>query len=114
MRKRRLADAVAARATAQNEIADLTKQISEAKLAVSGAQEEANAKTRDLQTVEAKLKGENDQSTALEGQDRRSPSAIGRRATTGRRSDAEARGSPGQGAGRATRRRFGRQVRRRA
>ena len=39
-----LGDAVTARASAQNEIADLTKQISEAKLAVSGAQEEASAK----------------------------------------------------------------------
>ena len=63
-----LADAVEARASAQNEMADLAKQISEAKLAVSGAQEEANAKTHDLQAVEAKLKGETDQSSALEGQ----------------------------------------------
>ena len=57
-----------ARAAAQNELADLTKQISEAKLAVSGAQEEATAKARDLEAVEAKLKDEADQESALEGQ----------------------------------------------
>jgi chromosome segregation ATPase len=61
-----LAQAVAARASAQNDLADLDKQIGEAKLAMSGAQEEANAKTRDLQTVDAKLKSETDQLTALE------------------------------------------------
>ncbi len=63
-----LADAVAARAAAQNDIADLTKRISEAKLAVSGAQEEANAKTRDLQSVEGRLKSETDQLNGVEGQ----------------------------------------------
>jgi chromosome segregation ATPase len=63
-----LTDAVAARAAAQNEIADLTKRISEAKLAVSGAQEEANAKTRDLQAVEARLKSETDQLNGVESQ----------------------------------------------
>ena len=55
-RAKGVGDAVAARASAQNELAELTKQISEAKLAVSGAQEEASAKSRDLQAVEAKLK----------------------------------------------------------
>src|SRR5208282_5245510 len=58
----------AARASAQNELADLTKQISDAKLAVSGSQEEANAKTRDLQAVDAKLKDESDRAAALQGQ----------------------------------------------
>jgi phage-related minor tail protein len=63
-----LAQAVGARASAQNDLADLTKQISEAKLAVSGAQEEANAKTHELQNVDAKLKSESDQLAALESQ----------------------------------------------
>ncbi|HEY1943687.1 MAG TPA: hypothetical protein VGH40_16370 [Roseiarcus sp.] len=63
-----LTDAVAARAAAQNEIADLTKRISEAKLAVSGAQEEANSKTRDLQAVEARLKSQTDQLNGVESQ----------------------------------------------
>jgi chromosome segregation ATPase len=63
-----LADAVAARAGAQNEIADLTKRISEAKLAASGAQEEANAKGRDLQSIEARLKSGTDQLNTVEGQ----------------------------------------------
>ncbi|MBV8473685.1 MAG: hypothetical protein JO107_06555 [Hyphomicrobiales bacterium] len=63
-----LADTVATRAAAQNEIADLTKRISEAKLAVSGAQEEANAKTRDLQSIEARLRSETDQLNSVEGQ----------------------------------------------
>jgi chromosome segregation ATPase len=63
-----LSEAVSARATAQNELADLTKQISEAKLAVSGAQEEANAKVRDLQSVAAKLQDETDQLGVVEGQ----------------------------------------------
>ncbi len=47
-----LSEASAARASAQNELADLTKQIGDAKLAISGAQEEASAKSRDLQSVE--------------------------------------------------------------
>ncbi len=47
-----LSEASAARASAQNELADLTKQIGDAKLAISGAQEEASAKSRDLQAVE--------------------------------------------------------------
>ena len=59
--KSALAEAISARAAAQNELADLTKQISEARLAVSGAQEEANAKTRDLQSVDAKAKTAADQ-----------------------------------------------------
>jgi chromosome segregation ATPase len=63
-----LSDAVSARAAAQNEIAELTKQISEAKLAASGTQEEANAKGRDLETVQAKLQDENDQLSVVEGQ----------------------------------------------
>jgi len=40
-----LTEAVSARASAQNELAELTKQVNEAKLAVSGSQEEASAKT---------------------------------------------------------------------
>jgi chromosome segregation ATPase len=63
-----LAEAVSARAAAQNEQADLTKEISEAKLAVSGAQEEATAKSRDLQAVDAKLQDESDQLGVVEGQ----------------------------------------------
>ena len=55
-----LADAVSARASAQNELAELTKQVNEAKLAVSGAQEEATAKSRDLQALEERLKAGND------------------------------------------------------
>src|SRR5271168_4463554 len=51
-----LTEAASARASAQNELAELTKQVNEAKLAVSGAQEEAGAKARDLEAVEAKLK----------------------------------------------------------
>ena len=64
-----LADAVAARAAAQNEIADLTKQISEAKLAVSGAQEEANAKdARPASPSKRRLKSETDQLSGVESQ----------------------------------------------
>ena len=55
-----LSEASAARASAQNELADLTKQITDAKLAISGAQEEASAKSRDLQAVDARLKEESD------------------------------------------------------
>jgi peptidoglycan hydrolase CwlO-like protein len=63
-----LTDAVEARASTQNELAELTKQINEAKLAVSGAQEEANAKGHELQSVDAKLKDETDQKNTLEGE----------------------------------------------
>ena len=42
-----LADAVSARTSAQNDLAELTKQINEAKVAVSNAQEEARAKASD-------------------------------------------------------------------
>jgi septal ring factor EnvC (AmiA/AmiB activator) len=51
-----LSDASAARASAQNELVDLTKQISDARLVISGAQEEASARTRDLQAVDSRLK----------------------------------------------------------
>ena len=56
----------AARASAQTELADLTKQISDAKLAISGAQEEASAKTRDLQAVDARLKDESDRLAGMQ------------------------------------------------
>jgi chromosome segregation ATPase len=64
-----MSDASAARASAQNELADLTKQISDARLAISGAQEEASAKTRDLQVVDGRLKDETDRVAALQSQD---------------------------------------------
>src|SRR6185437_5424684 len=64
-----LSDASAARASAQNELADLTKQIGDAKLAISGAQEEASAKTRDLQAVDARLKEETDRMAAMQSQE---------------------------------------------
>jgi chromosome segregation ATPase len=64
-----LSDASAARASAQNELVDLTKQISDARLVISGAQEEASARTRDLQAVDSRLKEENDRAAALQGQD---------------------------------------------
>jgi predicted nucleic acid-binding Zn-ribbon protein len=64
-----LSEAAAARASAQNELADLTKQIGDAKLAISGAQEEASAKSRDLQGVDARLKEETDRLAGLQTQD---------------------------------------------
>ncbi len=63
-----LSDAAAARASAQNELADLSRQINDAKLVISGAQEEASAKSRDLQSVDARLKEESDRLAALQGQ----------------------------------------------
>jgi chromosome segregation ATPase len=66
--EKRLSEASAARASAQNELADLTKQINDAKLAVSGAQEEASVKSRDLQSVDARLKEETDRLAALQNQ----------------------------------------------
>ncbi len=62
-----LSDVSAARASAQNELADLTRQINDARFAISGAQEEASAKTRDLQSVDARLKDESDRLAALQG-----------------------------------------------
>src|ERR1700734_303431 len=64
-----LSDASAARASAQNELADLTKQINDARLVISGAQEEASARTHDLQVVDGRLKDENDRAAALQSQD---------------------------------------------
>ncbi len=61
-----LSEASAARASAQNELADLTKQINDAKLAISGAQEEASAKARDLQAVDARLKEESDRLAGMQ------------------------------------------------
>src|ERR1700721_2585688 len=49
--------------------ADLTKQIGDARLAISGAQEEASARTRDLQAVDARFKDESDHVAALQSQD---------------------------------------------
>jgi chromosome segregation ATPase len=63
-----LSEAASARASAQNELADLTRQINDAKLAISGAQEEASAKSRDLQAVDARLKEESDRLAAMQGQ----------------------------------------------
>jgi chromosome segregation ATPase len=63
-----LAEAISARAAAQNEISDLAKQISDAKLAISGASQEAGARTRDLQEIDARLKQGGEQLTALQGQ----------------------------------------------
>ena len=63
-----LSEASAARASAQNELADITKQINDAKLAISGAQEEASAKSRELQSVDARLKEETDRLAALQSQ----------------------------------------------
>ncbi len=64
-----LSEASAARASAQNELAELTKQIGDAKLAISGAQEEASAKSRDLQAVDARLKEESDRLAGMQAQD---------------------------------------------
>jgi chromosome segregation ATPase len=64
-----LSEAAAARASAQNELADLTKQINDAKLAISGAQEEASARTRDLQAVDARLKDESDRMAGMQSQE---------------------------------------------
>jgi chromosome segregation ATPase len=64
-----LSDASTARASAQNELADLTKQIGDARLAISGAQEEASARTRDLQAVDERFKDESDRVAALQSQD---------------------------------------------
>jgi len=64
-----LADASTARASAQNELADLTRQISDARLVISGVQEEASAKTRDLQAVDGRLKDESERMAALQSQD---------------------------------------------
>jgi chromosome segregation ATPase len=64
-----LSDAAAARASAQNELTDLTKQIGDARLVISGAQEEASAKTRDLQAADGRLRDESDRVAALQTQD---------------------------------------------
>ena len=69
MAEKTLSEAAAARASAQNELADLTKQINDAKLAISGAQEEASARTRDLQAVDARLKDESDRMAGMQSQE---------------------------------------------
>ena len=63
-----LSEASAARASAQNELTDLTKQINDAKLAISGSQEEASAKSGDFRAVDARLKEETDRLSALQNQ----------------------------------------------
>ena len=63
-----LADAVAARASAQNDMADLNKQVTEAKLALSGAQEEATKRAQDLQALEANIKTQTDALAQLQAQ----------------------------------------------
>ncbi len=63
-----LSEASAARASAQNELADLTKQITDAKLAISGAQEEASVKARDLQAVDTRLREETDRLARTQAQ----------------------------------------------
>ncbi len=63
-----LSEASAARASAQNELADLTKQITDAKLAISGAQEEASVRARDLQAVDTRLREETDRLARTQAQ----------------------------------------------
>ena len=64
-----LSEAASSRASAQNELTDLTKQINDAKLAISGAQEEASARSRDLQAVDGRLKDETDRLTQMQSQE---------------------------------------------
>ena len=66
-----LSEASAARASAQNELADLTKQINDAKLVISGTQEETSAKARDLQAVDTRLKEESDRLAGISHRIRR-------------------------------------------
>ena len=79
-----LAEAVSARAAAQNELADLTKQISEAKLAVSGAQEEAGAKTPRAAGGRRQAAGRERSTRRRRGADFRRPGEIRRPQSTGR------------------------------
>lgn len=63
-----LADSIAARASAQNDLTELGRQINDAKLVVSGAQEEATVKARELDEVEAQLKAETEKLNQAQGQ----------------------------------------------
>ena len=55
-------------AASQNELADLNKQITDARLTMSGAQEQANARARDFQAIDTKSKEAADQLAALQEQ----------------------------------------------
>jgi len=63
-----LADSIGARASAQNDLTELGRQINDAKLVVSGAQEEATVKARELDAVEQQLKAETDKLNQTQGQ----------------------------------------------
>ena len=63
-----LGEATAARNAAQNDLAGLNKQIAEARLAASGASDEAKAKAGELQAVQGKLKAASDQLAAIQPQ----------------------------------------------
>ena len=63
--KSALSKATAARAASQNELTDLNKQISDARLAV-GAQEQTSARARDFQAIDTKAKVAADQLAGLQ------------------------------------------------
>ncbi|MGA8653622.1 MAG: hypothetical protein WB677_23935 [Xanthobacteraceae bacterium] len=64
--KSALSKATAARAASQNELTDLNKQISDARLAGSGAQEQTSARAHDFQAIDTKAKVAADQLAGLQ------------------------------------------------
>jgi chromosome segregation ATPase len=66
--KTALAEVDATRTAMKNDLAGLTKQITEARLAASGAGDEAKAKAGNLQAIQDKLKAANDQLASLQPQ----------------------------------------------
>jgi chromosome segregation ATPase len=66
--KSALGEATAARTAAQNDFVGLTKQITEARLAASGAGDEAKAKAGALQAIVDKLKAASDQLASIQPQ----------------------------------------------
>jgi chromosome segregation ATPase len=63
--KSALSEASVARAAAQSDFTSLTKQIAEARLAAAGANDEARTKAGDLEAVQDKLKEATDQLAAI-------------------------------------------------
>ncbi len=66
--RKALAEAASARASAQDDLAELTLGINKAKLALSAARDEASAKARDLNDLEARVRAESDRLATLQEQ----------------------------------------------
>ncbi len=98
--RKALAEAASSRASAQDDLDELTLGIDKAKLALSAARDEASAKARDLNDLEAGVKAESDRLATLQEQNSALAAKAGSRSVNRARrsrpwSPGTTRGKPG-------------------